>query len=70
MKKVEIAFVKGNEGYSLQIWGKSGGYRFAGPKAWGNPLNKPIASFVVDLEEFIRELNIQAYEVEGIESRK
>lgn len=64
MKKVEIAFVKGSEGYSLQIWGKSGGYSFAGPKAWGNPFNKPTASFVVDLEEFIRELNIQAYDEE------
>ena len=66
MKKVEIAFVKGSEGYSLQIWGKSGGYRFAGPKAWGNPLNKPTATFIVDLEEFIRELNIVAYEDEEL----
>ena len=63
-KEVEIAIVKGNEGYSLQIWGKSGGYRFAGPKAWGNPLNKPLVTFKVDLEEFIKELNIQAYEKE------
>lgn len=65
MKKVIIRIVKGSDGYSLQIVDKDGnGYRFAGPKAWGNPLNKPTASFVVDLEEFIRELNIQAYDDE------
>ena len=63
-KEVEIAIVKGREGYSLQIWGKSGGYRFAGPKAWGNPLNTPLVTFRVDLEEFIKELNIQAYDKE------
>lgn len=68
MRKVEIAVVRGREGYSLQIWGKSGGYRFAGPKAWGNPYNKPTASFVVDLEEFIKELNIQAYEEKEVKN--
>lgn len=34
MKKVEIAIVKGSEGFSLQIYGKHGGLRFDGPKAW------------------------------------
>ena len=48
MKEVEIAIVKGSEGYSLQIWGKGGGYRFAGPKAWGNPLNEPLVTFKVN----------------------
>ena len=32
MKKVQIAFVRGSEGYSLQIYGEYGGYRYAGPK--------------------------------------
>ena len=50
MEKVQIAFVKGNEGYSLQIWDKDGsGYRYAGPKAWGNPYNQPEKVFEVDL---------------------
>ena len=40
MKKVIIRIVKGSEGYSLQIIDKEGnGYRYAGPKAWGNPTN-------------------------------
>lgn len=63
MKKVEIAFVGGSEGYSLQIRDKEGnGYRVAGPKAWGNPFNKPTASFEVDLEEFIKLLKQISYE--------
>lgn len=63
MKKVQIAFVKGNEGYSLQIWDKDGsGYRYAGPKAWGNPYNKPEEVFEVDLEDFIKCLQHNSYE--------
>lgn len=64
MKKVRIAFVKGNEGYSLQIWDKDGsGYRYAGPKAWGNPFNKPEKVFEVELEDFIKCLKQNSYEV-------
>lgn len=62
MKKVQIAFVKGNEGYSLQIWGKDGGYRYAGPKAWGNPYNQPEEVFEVELEDFIKYLEQNSYE--------
>ena len=62
MKKVQIAFVRGNEGYSLQIYGKTSGYRYAGPKAWGNPYNKPTAEFTVDVEDFIKCLQHLAYE--------
>ncbi|HAV90181.1 MAG TPA: hypothetical protein DCW44_02770 [Eubacterium sp.] len=65
MKKVQIAFVKGNEGYSLQIWNKNGGgYRYAGPKAWGNPYNKPTETFEVELEDFIKCLRQNSYEHE------
>ena len=63
MKKVQIAFVKGNEGYSLQIWDKDGsGYRYAGPKAWGNPYNNPEKVFEVELEDFIKCLQQNSYE--------
>ena len=63
MKKVMINLVKGSDGYSLQITNKDGnGYRYAGPKAWGNPYNKPTASFEVDLEEFIKCLKENSYE--------
>lgn len=58
-----INLVKGSDGYSLQITNKDGnGYRYAGPKAWGNPYNKPTASFEVDLEEFIKCLKENSYE--------
>lgn len=64
MKKVLIGFVKGNEGYSLQIYNKEGnGLRYAGPKAWGNPYNVPTEEFEVDVEDFIKELNYYAYEI-------
>lgn len=64
MKKVKVNIVKGSEGFSLQIIGKNGGYRFQGPKAWGNPYNEPIVSFEVDLEEFIKCLKYHSYEEE------
>ena len=68
MKKVEIALVKGAEGYSLQVWDKDGdGIRYAGPKAWGNPYNRPTATFEVELEDFIKCLEQNAYEKEGSE---
>ena len=63
MKKVTINLVNGNEGYSLQVTDKEGnGYRYAGPKAWGNPTNIPTCSFEVDLEDFIKCLKQNSYE--------
>ena len=47
----------------MQIWDKNGGgYRYAGPKAWGNPFNKPEEVFEVDLEDFIKCLEQNSYE--------
>lgn len=69
-KKVEIALVKGVDGYSLQVWGKNGGYRYAGPKAWGNPYNEPTATFEVELEDFIKCLEQNAYEKEEVISNE
>lgn len=64
MKRVNIAVVKGSEGYSLQVYDEKGnGYRYSGPKAWGNPRNIPTASFEVDVNEFIECLNRIGYEV-------
>lgn len=64
MNKVMINLVKGSDGYSLQITDKEGnGRRYAGPKAWGNPYNKPTASFEVELEDFIKCLKDNSYEV-------
>jgi len=63
MKKIMLAFVTGNEGPSLQIYQPNGsGYRFAGPKAWGNPYNKASAEFEVDVEAFKKALDEYAYE--------
>jgi len=64
MKKVTIDLVKGAEGYSLAIVGKDSGYRYQGPKAWGNPYNKPTASFEVNLKDFIKCLKKYAYDEE------
>ena len=62
MKKVIIRIVKGSEGYSLQIIDKKGnGYRYAGPKAWGNPTNIPTCEFEVELEDFIKYLEMDSY---------
>lgn len=64
MNKVMINLVKGSDGYSLQITDKEGnGRRYAGPKAWGNPYNEPTASFEVELEDFIKCLKDNSYEV-------
>ena len=68
MKKVIINLVKGSDGYSLQITDKQGnGYRYAGPKAWGNPYNEPTASFEVNLEDFIKCLENNSYVVDEVE---
>ena len=51
MKKVIIKIVRGSDGYSLQVVDKDGsGYRYAGPKAWGNPTNVPTCQFEVEIE--------------------
>lgn len=69
MKKVRLAFVKGSEGYSLQITDNNGsGYRYAGPKAWGNPTNIPTSEFEVELKDFIKCLQDNAYEELIVES--
>ena len=64
MRMVYINLVRGSEGFSLQITNEYGGERYAGPKAWGNPYNKPTASFKVDVDDFIKALERNAYEVE------
>lgn len=62
MKKVIIKIVKGSDGYSLQIVDKDGnGYRYTGPKAWGNPTNIPTCEFEVELEDFIKHLEMESY---------
>ena len=65
MKTVEIVVVNGAEGKSLQVWGKHGGYRMCGPKAWGNPHNKPMMQFTVDADELIEQINKHAEEHGG-----
>lgn len=65
MKKIVISLVRGSEGYSLQLTDKNGnGCRYAGPKAWGNPYNKPTAQFIVDTEDFIKCIEQNSYEEE------
>lgn len=69
MKKVVIRLVRGSEGFSLQVTDKNGnGYRYAGPKAWGNPYNKATAEFIVDVEDFIKCLLQNSYE-DNLESK-
>lgn len=62
MRFVEIVVVKGAEGPSLHLWGKDGGKRLAGPKAWGNPYNEPAYKFTVDVDELIAEATEHAQE--------
>ena len=62
MRTVEIVVVKGAEGPSLQLWGKDGGKRMAGPKAWGNSYNVPTYRFIVDVDELVAEANEHARE--------
>jgi hypothetical protein len=63
-KYVDIVVVRGAEGRSLQLWGKSGGRRLAGPKAWGNPFNEPEHKFRVDADELIEMARQHAFEPE------
>lgn len=61
-EKVKIAFVKGNEGYSMLVTDKDGnGYRIAGPKAWGNPTNIPTADFTINSKEIIDTIINRSY---------
>lgn len=62
-KLIIVNLVEGNNGYSLQIVDENGsGYRIAGPKAWGNPLNKPTASFIINADELINAIISNCYE--------
>jgi hypothetical protein len=63
-RMIQVAVVSGAEGKSLQLWNKYGGKRIQGPKAWGNPFNKPLAIFTVDADELIKSIDRLAY-VEG-----
>ena len=63
MKKIIVNLVHGSNGYSLQIVDKDGcGKRISGSKAWGNPCNKPTASFTIDSEELIKAINSFSFE--------
>ena len=62
MKTVQIVIVRGAEGASLQVWGKDGGKRVSGPKAWGNPYNKPSHVFTVNATELIEAIEALALE--------
>lgn len=67
MKIVDINIVRGNEGYSLQVDDKNCGTRVFGPKAWGNPYNKPTCTFRINeeqVEELYKTLKQYLYENE------
>ena len=57
MKVIDIHIVNGAEGPALLILGETGGKRVSGPKAWGNPFNKPTYTFIVDANEIIQVIN-------------
>lgn len=59
-KLVDIQFVSGVEGPHLEVSNKGGGYRLAGPKAWGG--GTVIHSFTVSLDELIKHATAEAYE--------
>ena len=63
-RTIQVVVVSGADGKSLQLWNKNGGKRIAGPKAWGNPYNKPLASFTVDADELMKSIDRLA-ECEG-----
>jgi len=65
MNKVIINIVKGSDGASLQVIDKEGcGFRVAGPKAWGNPYNKPTHTFEIDADELVRFIDSCKFESE------
>jgi len=63
-RTIQVVVVSGADGKSLQLWNKDRGKRIAGPKAWGNPYNKPLASFTVDADELMKSVDRLA-ECEG-----
>ena len=65
MKIIDVHVVRGAEGPSLQIGGPSGGTRVAGPKAWGNPNNRPVHSFTVAAEDLVKAIESDAYECDA-----
>ena len=62
MKFIDVCVVRGSSGPSLQICGPAGGTRISGPKAWGNPLNRPIYEFTVAVDELIAAIKGDAYD--------
>ena len=66
-KVIDINIVNGSSGFSLQISDNKGfGYRVVGPKAWGNPFNKPLVTFKnVDVDNFIEKLREYQFDKEG-----
>lgn len=61
-ERIIVNVVKGAEGPSLQVLDKKGsGERVAGPKAWGNPFNKPVFSFEVDANGLVAAINNNKY---------
>jgi hypothetical protein len=56
-RTIQVVVVSGADGKSLQLWNKDRGKRIAGPKAWGNPYNKPLASFTVDADELMKSVD-------------
>ena len=68
MSKIRVKIVKGNEGYSLQLVDRNGtGIRYAGPKAWGNPTNRPICEWEFDVEDFIENIKKYSFSEKGVE---
>ncbi len=68
MKKVKIHIVNGSDGYSLQVLelDESSGIRALGPKAWGNPYNKPTIVFDnVDAEQLCKDIMDVVKEIEN-----
>lgn len=64
MRLIQVAVVAGAEGASLQVWGPDGGKRVAGPKAWGNPYNKPQHLFTLGADELMKAIAENSYEDE------
>lgn len=62
---VNVNVVKGSEGFSLQIYNNNeSGSRVHGPRAWGNPYNRPYIKFEnVDADELIEAVLWNQYEI-------
>lgn len=49
--QITVSFVRGSNGMSFQISGSRFGNRVAGPKAWGNPYNRPLYEMTFPVKE-------------------